>query len=355
MTSNKKVFIQGAGIAGLTSAIVLATKGYDVEILEKRKSIGATFRGDFQGLENWTSSKDILTFLKEIKIPTDFQYEPFFECSYYDQYLNKYHLKSTRPGFYLIQRGSMKNSLDTFLFEYAKDLRVKVNLNHPGFFQNPNIIATGARYSILIVTGINFETNIEKIAIGLFDNSIAPSGYAYLVGLNGQATLAVVSTTKTKNLNGFLEKAVEKIGKILRFQINNPQRFGGQGTYYDKTLNGKPRIGEAGGFQDAMWGFGLRIAFQTGFLAAKAISEELDYWKLVQQEVIPFCKSSVVNRWLYDLYGSKNYRFILSKFQNAQDPLYFANKLYSPTKLKQIIFPMARYLINRKYFPVKRN
>jgi len=50
--------ILGAGLSGLTAGINLAKNGYEVEIFELRNDCGARFKGDLQGLENWSSKKD---------------------------------------------------------------------------------------------------------------------------------------------------------------------------------------------------------------------------------------------------------------------------------------------------------
>ena len=317
-------------------------------VLEKKKEVGSKFKGDFQGLENWTSSKDILTFLNEINIQTDFYYEPFRECFYYDQNLKKYTIKSKNVGFYLIRRGPMEGSLDFYLAKIAEQIGVDIQFNKVGTLDTADIIATGANSSFLIATGINFDTNIDKIALAIFDDSTAPLGYAYLLGLHGRGTIAVVSKVGTKNLSKYLERAVDRFGKIMRFQINDPVKFAGYGTPFRKVVGRVPLIGEAGGFQDAMWGFGLRMAFHTGFLAAKALSENLDYWKLVEREIVPFCKSSIVNRLFYDLFRSKRYRYILSRMSKADDPIVYANELYAPTYFKRFLFPLADKILSKQ-------
>ena len=43
-------------------------------------------------------------------------------------------------------------------------------------------------------------------------------------------------------------------------------------------------IGEAGGYQDFLWGFGIRHAFTTGYLAAQAILNGQD-WQAVELKI----------------------------------------------------------------------
>ena len=45
--------IAGAGISGLTAAIVLSKAGYQVQVFERNDNVGKRFNDDFQGLMNW--------------------------------------------------------------------------------------------------------------------------------------------------------------------------------------------------------------------------------------------------------------------------------------------------------------
>ena len=54
------VIMAGAGIAGLTCAIILARAGRQVIVREWHNSVGHRFHGDFQGLENWRRSEDAI-------------------------------------------------------------------------------------------------------------------------------------------------------------------------------------------------------------------------------------------------------------------------------------------------------
>ena len=64
----KKIKIAGAGISGITSAINLVKRGYDVEIYEKKETIAHRFNGDFQGIENWTTPEDALDLIRNYGI-----------------------------------------------------------------------------------------------------------------------------------------------------------------------------------------------------------------------------------------------------------------------------------------------
>ena len=49
-----EIHVLGAGLSGLSAAIILARSGREVHVHEIREDSGARFDGDFQGIENWT-------------------------------------------------------------------------------------------------------------------------------------------------------------------------------------------------------------------------------------------------------------------------------------------------------------
>ena len=68
---SEPVHILGAGLSGLSAAIILSKNGYDVHVHEIRSDSGARFDGDFQGLENWTGSKDFFDEMREWGLDPD--------------------------------------------------------------------------------------------------------------------------------------------------------------------------------------------------------------------------------------------------------------------------------------------
>lgn len=346
-----KALIAGAGISGMTAAINLAHAGYDVTVLEKRSFVGSRFKGDLQGLENWTSKTNILDFLKKANIPTTFFHEPFKECLWYDGDHTEYPIRSTKAGFYLIRRGNYADCLDTHLFKTACSKGVTFQFNTPlKRHEQADIHAFGSREPFLIATGYNFKTDMRKAALAIFDNSVAPSGYAYLLGLNGYGTLATVSKVGTKNMEGSLKRALEQFRQLMDFKMEDMAQFGGVGTMYTPSLLSSDtiRTGEAATFQDVLWGFGLKMALQSGYLAAQAIINKTSYTGLVRKDLIPYCKASVINRFIYDHVVSRNYRLLLKRFSTAKDPVDFAHKMYRPSLFKHALFPLIRSLYNMK-------
>jgi 2-polyprenyl-6-methoxyphenol hydroxylase-like FAD-dependent oxidoreductase len=76
--------IAGAGPAGLAAAITLARAGRNVTVFEMQKEVGHRFGGDFQGLENWSTTEDVLTTLAASGLTTDFDAMPCRNGSIFD-------------------------------------------------------------------------------------------------------------------------------------------------------------------------------------------------------------------------------------------------------------------------------
>lgn len=75
--NTKKVTTVGAGPAGITAAISLAAIGYGVNLYEQNNEVGLRFKGDFQGLENWSDEEDTLKILSRIDIKINFLRHPY--------------------------------------------------------------------------------------------------------------------------------------------------------------------------------------------------------------------------------------------------------------------------------------
>ncbi|VAX32602.1 hypothetical protein MNBD_NITROSPIRAE03-99, partial [hydrothermal vent metagenome] len=72
MKDKETVNIIGAGPGSLVAAIVLRRHGFAVKVFEMSPDVGHRLSGDFQGVENWSSEKDVTEILGEIGIGINF-------------------------------------------------------------------------------------------------------------------------------------------------------------------------------------------------------------------------------------------------------------------------------------------
>ena len=130
MNPKETINIIGAGPAGLTAAIVLRKHGYPVRGFDKSPDVGHRLSGDFQGLENWSSGKDLKELIKDIGIEINFLCVPRYGGTLFAPGMKPAEIKSDRPIFYLVKRGAMAGTFDTGLKEKAQSLGAEILFNH---------------------------------------------------------------------------------------------------------------------------------------------------------------------------------------------------------------------------------
>jgi len=350
----KTIKIAGAGISGLTAAINLARADYSVEVYDAADDSGQRFNGDFQGIENWSYEQDTLDFLKDINIELNFYYQAFNNLSIWapDGYHKNF--KLSQPLYYLVKRGFRKDSLDQGLKRQALALGVKIFYNHPVRPENVDIVATGPFLkdpnTDVIASGYIFKTDLENCHIGILDDNYAPNGYSYFLVHDGQATIATCIFGNYKKLGKYKEKTLELCKQYENFKMENVKNLSGIGNFFLPKIpkDRKIYIGEAGGFQDYLWFFGMRYAMKSGYYAARSIIEGKDFYKLCQKDLILRMKASVVNRLVFAIFGNQAYKWFVKNYSEGnRDPIKFIRELYNYTLFKKILFPIAA-IVSRK-------
>ncbi len=349
-TKNEPIKIAGAGPAGLTAAINLAHSDYTVEVYEKKADCGMRFRGDFQGFENWSTNKDILKEITEMGIKPTFWYQPIKTAEFYDYHRYSRQIHFEQPGLYLIRRGAFPGSIDHALKQQAIDAGVTIHFNTHLNPHNAHIIATGPRRVDGIVRGIVFTTDLERMPTIILDDRLAPKTFAYLLTGQGSGCLGVGLVRQYHEADIRLNNAIAAFKDLFDFTITNPVRFTGYGNFFiprNYTEQNHLIVGEAAGLQDYLLAYGLRQAFTSGHLAAQSIINHTNYDSLIKKRFSGQLKTSLVNRFFFQLARNKGYSTFLKKGEKINDPLGRIYHQYNPKPFKQILYPLAKLYLRK--------
>lgn len=356
MVQTEPIQIGGAGPAGLAAAITLAKAGRRVLVHEAQSEVGNRFDGDLQGLENWSTQQDVLDLLREIGITTEFTKLPCSRSYAFDAWGERYDLAGRKTLFYMVERGSGLGTLDTALLEQACDLGVEVRFNSRlNHMEGHGILATGPKAADAIAVGYHFETAMEDGFWVILDDELAPQGYAYLLVMNGRGTVKSCMFSGFKQEQMYVQRTVAAFQRLVGLEMVNPRPHGGAGNFHipvRAVVGVHPVVGEEAGFQDYLWGFGMRYAILSGVLAARSLLEDKDYDLLWRQEIEPVMMSSMVNRAIFSMLGNRGYRWVLRRNQTQHlDAHRVLHWIYQPGVIKRLLQPWAR----RRYHSQRRD
>ncbi len=345
VNGRRPIEIVGAGPAGLAAAITLAHFGFRVVVYDERADVGHRFHGDFQGLENWSTEADVTALFVRMGIKTNFLCHPFLQADLYDPDGRKVTIRASAPLFYLVRRGSDPGTLDQGLKAQALEAGVEIVFGRRvEKLPEGGIVATGPKVADGIVKGVLFETTLPDMAVAIADDRLAPKGYAYLLVHRGRATLATVILREFRREREFYEKTLAAFRKIVPLEMNRPREFGGYGNFVlhpTERHGARVYVGEAAGFQDALLGFGLRYAITSGYLAARSIIEGDSHDRLWRRELRPLLRTSVVNRFLFELAGHRGYRRLVAWMERSRDPRAVMRRQYRPWWPKRALYPLV--------------
>tara|TARA_S200000501_G_scaffold164934_1_gene155383 strand:+ start:4820 stop:5866 length:1047 start_codon:yes stop_codon:yes gene_type:complete len=325
----KLVKILGAGIAGMSAANFLSQAGYKATVYEKCSFIGGSRDGDLEGIENWIFSENVSDFIKKIgfndkkiiKYPVD-------EFYVHTDSASPILIKNNLPFFNLVKRGSTKECIDYQLYKQCLKNNVRFVFDSKKT-DHIDIYATGSNKAAAYVNGINFETNAKNQSHLLLGSSFAPKGYAYMLIVNGEGTVATVFKKNKIKDKSPLRRCINYFaGRNIQFE--KMKYFGGKGSFdYRKTKLSHPYfVGEVGGFQDLLFGFGMRFSMLSGVAASKMISgfkvSASSDLKLLRKKM----RLSFLNRKLYERLNDEQMFKIAMRFSNALEPLSILENAY---------------------------
>ena len=339
----KPVVIAGAGPAGLSAAIHLRHSDIPVVVFEGRKAVGARFIGEWQILENYSSKEDVFHELHSMGIEPSFDYVPAKWADLIDDRNRKRRVLSHVPYGYFLKRGNESGTLDRSLKSQAEALGAVVHCGRKIAPEDADIVATGPGPADGIAKEIAFRTNSRDRIEVIFDPNLAPGGYAYFFVLNGWGTLGLALLSGYGKLEGQFEKAITRFQAIESFDVEAVRPGYSYMNFFlhkSSEQSGSVFVGEAGGFQDYLFGLGIRYAIVSGHLAARSFVENVTFDQLWQERFLGSMQSSVSSRLLYESFGKFGLRFFVWQ-STRSDFTMFLHKWSRSSWLRRVVRPLA--------------
>ncbi len=337
----------GAGLSGLAAAITLAKEGVEVHVHDVRKDSGERFDGDFQALENWSMDADFFDQLTEWGYDTnEFKATEFsvVDLIHPDDEITKTH--TPKVAYRIVERGTSDHTIDQGFKRMA--IAAGANLHYKSRVKEEDcqIIACGPKGTSAVAYGEIFKTNHPNHIAFQLNDKLAPGSYSYLIIIDGIGLICTCLWRKQRGTDRFLNETIAWYQKHYPDIDMVPiKRVGGKG---DFTINknyfqdGRYYVGESGGLQDFMWGFGMRMAVWSGHLAAQDVLGNCDYETEVRKQLMPYVKTSVANRFLMNRVGDRTFKRMCKAWMKDQkkrgDGLIWIGKLFRPTWYKSLLY-----------------
>ncbi len=282
--------IAGAGLTGLMAAITAGRLGESVEVFDPKTRHLPSSGPHSEGVRNYMA-RDALEELRAY----GFDLDPFTTITTTIRKSPGFENALTGPAYYMFLRGREPESVDQQLHSRALDLGVQFHFGETAS-SDVNVIATGPPRAgtNLIGAGFTFSAdgaNLDRRTVyALLDNRAAPGGYLVISpGIEFHSIYSVSwGELDYERLSDRFEEAIralwirEILGSSTRLDKIFGRAFYAEDPVTTAVQGGRFYAGEAGGFQDAVAGFGFRYAVITGALAARAAVERLEYPALLR-------------------------------------------------------------------------
>jgi len=342
--------IAGAGPSGLAAAIVLARAGRTVEVHEAKPDVGTRFIGDLQIIEGSSERETVPDFLERIGIERNFYFRPATSATFYDHRNVSRDIRSDQPYGWFIRRGPEDGSLDRGLLAQALKLGVRVVFSSRLAPEDADIVATGPASPDGLAREMTWhtppvESTAERVEV-FFNHHLSPGGYSYLFILDGIATFGCAIVADFKKIDEYFTHSLAAAQRLHAFEIPAVTRTGYSYMNFhlkrEATRGGARYVGEAAGFQDYLFGLGIRYALTSGWLAARSILEERDFNELWQHELGRKQETSLVNRFLYEAGGNFGLSMFVWQAARAKDFRRYLSGWHARTWWKALLAPLVQ-------------
>ena len=352
----ERIDILGAGLSGLAAATILAQAGKEVHVHEIRKDSGSRFDGDFQGIENWTSNVDFFDEMREWGLnPDEFKSNGFdiIDLIHPDDVITN--PKTIGDAFRVVERGTDEHCIDQGFKRMAIAAGANIHYEVKVDPKTCDIIAAGPKDSSAIAFGEIFHTDHANHVAFQLNDKLAPGAYSYLIIIDGIGLICTCLWRQQKKSGRYLNETIAWYDEHYELNRKPIKRVGGKGDFSlpKKYIHeNKIYVGEAGGLQDFMWGFGMKYAITSGVLAAKSILDECDYEVEVRKKLVPLIKVSAINRFLMNRVGDRGFKIVARYWMRDQkkkgDGLRFMKWIYQPGIMRKALWPIVKKSMLRK-------
>jgi flavin-dependent dehydrogenase len=215
------------------------------------------------------------------------------------------------------------------------------------------LIAHGPRGADAVAVGYTFETDMADAVFGAISDNIAPKGYSYLLVCGGRGTIAACLFADFHNEKLYVERTLDFFRARTGLRMKSIRRFGGTGSFAAPRTARRVNLlfaGEAAGFQDAFWGFGMRYAIVSGCLAAKALLQDqlAAYDGAWKRRFAGMLSASIVNRYLFERLAERGTLWLFNRVDRSRDPRELLRRQYNGGFWKSLLVPVARRTFQKR-------
>jgi flavin-dependent dehydrogenase len=341
MQEPSPIRIAGAGPSGLAAAIALARAGRSVEVHEAKRDVGMRFIGDLQVIEGASESEPVPDFLDRIGVERNFYFRPATWATFYDHRGVARTIRSGQPYGWFIRRGAEEGTLDRGLLAQARALGVDVKFNSR--LAQADVVATGPAAPDGLAREMTWHTGDQERVDVFFNHKLSPGGYSYLFILDGIATFGCAIVADFKRIDDYFDHSLAEAQRLHRFAVPGQTRTGySYMNFHLKSRaasNGARTVGEAAGFQDYLFGLGIRYALTSGYLAAQSILDgrDFDTSALARKQ-----ETSLVNRFLYEAGGNFGLSMFVLQASRAKDFHRYLSGWHQRRWWKRLLTPVVR-------------
>src|SRR5207249_4560673 len=138
-----------------------------------------------------------------------------------------------------------------------------------------DIVATGPASPDGLAREMTWRTAEPESIDVYFNHKLSPGGYSYLFILDGIATFGCAIVADFKRIDDYFDHSLAEAQQMHAFNVPEEHRTGYSYMNFQlksrATSDGARYVGEAAGFQDYLFGLGIRYALTSGVLAARSI------------------------------------------------------------------------------------